>query len=175
MKLLSDDALEKAHVVANCRMNRERNLTGSNGYSEEIGINPVEFIRERVSSHRRAAWLDLRCGTGKSLIQAAKVIQDDGLAEKIEIVGVDLVGMFHSPFQDKSCLHLVEASLSSWSPTGSFDLITCVHGLHYTLLHALGVHALGPGRPGWTTTQVYPARSPPDRRQPQALGIEPGH
>ena len=25
----------------------------------------------------------------------------------------------------------MEASLSSWRPTGSFDLITCVHGLHY--------------------------------------------
>ena len=69
--------------------------------------------------------------------------------------------MFLAPHHDLPCLHLVEASLSFWSPTGSFDLITCVHGLHYTLLHALGVHALGPGRPGWTTTQVYPARSPP--------------
>ncbi len=26
---------------------------------------------------------------------------------------------------------LVEASLSTWQPTGTFDLITCVHGLHY--------------------------------------------
>ena len=131
MKLLSDDALENSHVVANCRMNRERNLTGSNGYSKEIGFNPVEFLRERVSPDRKAAWLDLCCGTGKALIQAAEVIQDDGLAEKIEIVGVDLVGMFLAPHHDLPCLHLVEASLTSWSPTGSFDLITCVHGLHY--------------------------------------------
>ena len=129
--LLSDDALENSHVVANCRMNRERNLTGSNGYSKEIGFNPVEFLRERVSPDRRTAWLDLCCGTGKALIQAAQVIQDDGLAEKIEIVGVDLVGMFLAPHHDQPCLHLVEASLSSWNPTGSFDLITCVHGLHY--------------------------------------------
>ena len=131
MKLLSDDALEKSHVVANCRMNRERNLTGSNGYSKEIGFNPVEFLRDRFSPVRKAAWLDLCCGTGKALIQAAKVIQVDGLAEQIEIVGVDLAGMFHAADHNLPCLHLVEASLSSCSPTGSFDLITCVHGLHY--------------------------------------------
>ena len=29
------------------------------------------------------------------------------------------------------CLRLVEASLSAWRPDRSFDLITCVHGLHY--------------------------------------------
>lgn len=28
-------------------------------------------------------------------------------------------------------LRLVEASLSSWRPERRFDLITCVHGLHY--------------------------------------------
>ena len=131
MKLLSDDALENSHVVANCRMNRERNLTGYNGYSKEIGFNPVEFIRERALQVPKTAWLDLCCGTGKALIQAAQVIQDEGMAEQIEIVGVDLVGVFLAPDHDLACLHLVEASLSSWIPTGSFDLITCVHGLHY--------------------------------------------
>jgi len=130
-KLLSDASLEQSHVVANCRMNRERNLTGSNGYSKEIGFNPVEFVRERVQPARKAAWLDLCCGTGKALIQAAQIIEAESLDEKIEIVGVDLVGMFHAPDQDQSCLRLLEASLTSWSPTGSFDLITCVHGLHY--------------------------------------------
>jgi SAM-dependent methyltransferase len=131
MNLLTDDTLERSHVVANCRMNRERNLIGSNGYSKEIGFNPLEFVRERVTEGRKAAWLDLCCGTGNALIEAARIIQDDGLAEKIEILGVDLVGMFHAPHQDQSHLRLVEASLSSWWPTGSFDLITCVHGLHY--------------------------------------------
>ncbi len=131
MTFMHDDELERSAVVANSRMNRERNLTGSNGYAREIGFNPVEFIRERVSPEHKAAWLDLCCGTGKALIEAALVIQDDGLAEQIEIVGVDLVGLFHAPYHDLSCLHLLEASQSSWSPTRSFDLITCVHGLHY--------------------------------------------
>jgi SAM-dependent methyltransferase len=82
MDLISDDELERSAVVANCRMNRERNLTGSNGYD-------------------------------------------------VEIVGVDLVGMFLRPDPAPSCLRLVEASLSRWLPDRPFDLITCVHGLHY--------------------------------------------
>ena len=46
-------------------------------------------------------------------------------------MGVDLVGMFHRPEPGLSCLRLVEASLRTWRPDRSFDLITCVHGLHY--------------------------------------------
>ncbi len=65
--------------------------------------------------------------TGKALTQAASIIERDGLP--IEIMGVDLVGMFAD---NRSCqLTLIEASLSSWSPEGAFDLITCIHGLHY--------------------------------------------
>jgi hypothetical protein len=40
---LSDDILERSAVVANCRMNRERNLLGSNGYEKELGFNPLDF------------------------------------------------------------------------------------------------------------------------------------
>lgn len=49
----------------------------------------------------------------------------------MEIIGVDLVGMFHRPAPGLTCLRLVEASLSAWRPDHRFDLITCVHGLHY--------------------------------------------
>jgi SAM-dependent methyltransferase len=129
MRLLRDDELERSAVVANCRMNRERDLTGSNGYSREIGFNPLDFLRERITPGRHVAWLDLCCGTGKALIEAARIIGAEG--RKIEIVGVDLVGMFHRPDPDPPCLRLVAASLSTWRPDGSFDLITCVHGLHY--------------------------------------------
>ena len=48
MDLLTDDELERSAVVANCRMNRERDLTGSNGYDREIGFDPLDFLRERV-------------------------------------------------------------------------------------------------------------------------------
>ena len=53
MNLLGDDILERSAVVANCRMNRERNLVGSNGYDKELGLNPLDFLRERVASGRR--------------------------------------------------------------------------------------------------------------------------
>lgn len=129
MKLLSDDELERSAIVANCRMNRERDLTGSNGYSREIGFDPLDFLWARVALDRRVAWLDLCCGTGKALIQAARTSQADGMP--IEIVGVDLVGQFDRLDPELAHLRLVEASLAKWHAGRHFDLITCVHGLHY--------------------------------------------
>jgi SAM-dependent methyltransferase len=129
MPLLSDDDLERSAVVANCRMNRERDLLGSNGYSRELGFNPLDFLKEQTATGHPAVWLDLCCGTGKALIQAARIIGAEG--SNIEIIGVDLVGMFHRPDPALTCLHLVKASLSTWRPDRPFDLITCVHGLHY--------------------------------------------
>ena len=129
MELMGDNELERSAVVANSRMNRERNLTGSNGYSKEIGFNPLDFLKERLVPGRSVAWLDLCCGTGKALIEATTIIGTGCMA--IEIVGVDLVGMFRRPNSDTKCLRLVEASLTTWRPDRQFDLITCVHGLHY--------------------------------------------
>ena len=127
MKLLSDEQLEASAVVANCRMNRERNLRGSNGYDRDLRFDPLEFLRTIDAKHGNATWLDLCCGTGKALIEAASEIQQDELS--VSIIGVDLVGMFDP--HDSQHLQLVEASLSQWQPTCKFDLITCVHGLHY--------------------------------------------
>ena len=110
-------------------MNRERDLAGSNGYDRELGFNPLDFLRGRAADGRETAWLDLCCGTGQALIQAAGLVHAERL--DVEIVGVDLVGMFHRPAPGLTCLRLVEASLSAWRPERRFDLITCVHGLHY--------------------------------------------
>jgi SAM-dependent methyltransferase len=129
MPLLGDAELERSSIVANCRMNRERDLAGSNGYDRELGLNPLDFLRGRTADGRETAWLDLCCGTGKALIQAAGVVHAEGLA--VEIVGVDLVGMFDRPDPGLIGPRLVEASLSTWRPDRHFDLITCVHGLHY--------------------------------------------
>jgi hypothetical protein len=38
-RILDDDSLESSPVVANCAMNRERSLTGSNGYQRELGLD----------------------------------------------------------------------------------------------------------------------------------------
>jgi SAM-dependent methyltransferase len=131
MRLIGDDELERSAVVANCRMNRERNLVGSNGYEQEIGLNPLDFLKQRIATGRLASWLDLCCGTGKALIQAAHRTHADGLVSSVQIVGVDLVGMFDPIDSSLAGLRLHEASLSMWRPDRSFDLITSVHGLHY--------------------------------------------
>src|SRR5689334_4762791 len=39
--LLDDAALELSAVVANCAMNRERQLAGVNSYTRELGFNPL--------------------------------------------------------------------------------------------------------------------------------------
>ena len=130
MSLLTDDELERLAIVANCRMNRERNLLGSNGYDRELGFDPVSYLRARASLGRSVTWLDLCCGSGKALIQAAQVVQADQLP--VQILGVDLVGMFRRIETSQArCLRLVEASVRHWRPDHPFDLITCIHGLHY--------------------------------------------
>jgi SAM-dependent methyltransferase len=129
VKLLDEEELERSAVVANCRMNRERNLLGSNGYDREFGFDLLLYLKGRTAADRPVAWLDLCCGTGKALIQAAEIIQGERLG--ILIVGVDLVGMFDRPDPAHTCLRLIEASLSTWRPNRFFDLITCIHGLHY--------------------------------------------
>ena len=131
MKFLGDENLDRSAVVANCRMNRERDLLGSNGYDRELGFNPLAVLQEQVASNSSAAWLDLCCGTGKALRQAAGIVHSEGLAGWIEILGVDLVSEFGRDESAMPGFRLVEASLTSWRPDRSFDLITCVHGLHY--------------------------------------------
>jgi hypothetical protein len=131
MRLKSDGALERSGVVANCRMNRERDLVGTNGYDKEIQFNPLDLLKRMSGNAGRAAWLDLCCGSGKALIQAAEQIHTEGIGARVEILGVDLVAMFHQLDPGLNCLRLVDASLHSWHPARAYDLITCVHGLHY--------------------------------------------
>ncbi len=133
MGLLDDAELERSAVVANCRMNRERGLTGSNGYGRELGFDPLDLARERLAAGRPFRWLDLCCGTARALIEAAAGAAAEGWADRLAIVGVDLVGAFRPVPAPLPCLDLVEASLSTWAPDSGrrFDLITCVHGLHY--------------------------------------------
>ncbi len=52
------------------------------------------------------------------------------MTEQVEIVGLDLVDHFVTgPFPPS--LRLVTASVVEWIPDGRFDMVTCVHGLHY--------------------------------------------
>ena len=131
MDLLDDKALERSSIVANCLMNRERSLEGSNGYAKELRFHPLDFLRERTAAKGSASWLDLCCGTGKALLEAAAAIRSEPVADRIEIVGVDLVRSWSATAAEQRGLRLIEASLADWDTAWAFDLITCVHGLHY--------------------------------------------
>jgi SAM-dependent methyltransferase len=129
--LLDDDALERSEVVANSVMNRQRNLLGGNSYQKELGIDPLAFLRGRLAERQRVSWLDLCCGAGRALVHGAELYQLEGLSQRIALIGVDLIPMFDPIPDGLDCIHFEEASLAAWETTHRFDLITCVHGLHY--------------------------------------------
>jgi SAM-dependent methyltransferase len=102
-------------VVANNAMNRGRGLDGVNSYTRELGFHPLDRLPPG------GAWLDLCCGSGRALIEAAQ--RDPALS----ITGVDLV----DHFDPGAGPEFIIASVNTWNPGRRFDLITCVHGLHY--------------------------------------------
>ncbi len=69
-------------------------------------------------------------GTRERLIDGTRQALVDGF-QHFAILGIDLVGHFSTHEPGLSCLRLVEGSVSTWNPDRPFDLITCVHGLHY--------------------------------------------
>lgn len=130
-QLLDNQQLEKSCVVANNRMNRERNAVGSNGYEVDLGFDPIQFLFARHDANGSVAWLDLCCGRGRALIEAGQAMQATDRDKGIRIIGVDLVNMFDVMPEDLEFVELQVASLSTWNTETQFDLITCVHGLHY--------------------------------------------
>jgi SAM-dependent methyltransferase len=134
-RLLNDDALYAFTVVANNAMNRERQLDGVNSYTRELGFNPPDWLTARNGSQDQETvsigWLDLCCGTGRALQQAADHLAAAGLSDRATLVGVDLVDIFDPIPRSGPVPHLVCASVTDWQPPRRFDLITCVHGLHY--------------------------------------------
>jgi SAM-dependent methyltransferase len=127
MSLLDPDSLARSPVVANSCMNRERGLQGSNGYERELRFAILDFLRSRTND---VAWADWCCGSGKALIVAAQLLRKAGLAHRVQIEGIDLAGRFDAN-PSPEILGLREVSIEDWNPQRTFDLITCVHGLHY--------------------------------------------
>ena len=125
-------------MVANCAMNRERQLAGVNSYARELGFSPRDVITAAAVAAAgsgpeagTAAWLDLCCGTGRALIQAARQLHQAGLAGRTVLTGVDLVDAFDPVPETVANLELACAPVATWTAGRQFDLITCVHGLHY--------------------------------------------
>ena len=122
VRLLGDEELAASSVVANNAMNRGRGIAS---YSRELGFDVPGFLAERVAAAGAARWLDLCCGSGRALVEAA------GLLPGVEIVGVDLVDFFaeEAPPGVRWVVSGVEGVAGLG--LGEFDLVTCVHGLHY--------------------------------------------
>lgn len=116
--LLDDSQLEATTVVVNSQMNRQRGLTGVNSYSKDLGFPLEQYLRERPD----LSWLDLCCGEGRALSQAA------GEFPALRLRGLDLVAAF-APAAEQ--VKFSVGSLLHYRPSERFDLITCVHGLHY--------------------------------------------
>jgi len=128
--LLNDSWLERSSTVANSRMNRERGCRGGNSYVKELSFDPIEFLEARLRSREAIAWLDICCGAGTALIEAAGHLGSLGFGSRTSIVGIDLVNVF-AGHGDLAGLELVECSAMHWRPDREYDLITSVHGLHY--------------------------------------------
>jgi len=112
-------------------MNRERNSSGINSYEKEFKFKPEEFLASKISEFGRASWLDLCCGHGKALIQTAKHFDKLEQQNLIKLKGIDLVDTFLAVDKHITCIEFESESLINWIPNQTYDLITCVHGLHY--------------------------------------------
>lgn len=77
--LLDHNALEKSVVVANSRMNRERGAVGVNSYEQDVRLNPVAYLLNRLNVCGSTSWLDLCCGRGRALLETAQDIGSEVL------------------------------------------------------------------------------------------------
>lgn len=131
MQLLPEDKLIWSPIVANSRMNRERNSSGMNSYEKEFKFRPEVFLESAIEKWGHSSWLDLCCGQGNALLQTAKYFYDTGLQDKIRLKGIDLLDSFQVVDKKIACLDFETKSVVDWQPDQKYDLITCVHGLHY--------------------------------------------
>lgn len=131
MNLLQEKELIWTSVVANSMMNRERNLTGINSYEKDLYFDILAFIKYTLNTGHHFHWIDLCCGKGKALLQAFDIFSKTDFADKIFLEGIDLVDMFENDLRENQPIKLYVKSLLDWIPTQKYDLITCVHGLHY--------------------------------------------
>lgn len=128
MQLLQEKELIWSPVVANCNMNRKRNLSGVNSYEKDIGLDIIGFLKKRINENEKVNWMDLCCGEGKAVVQAGQLFRELKMESGIEIEGLDLTDHF---IENNSDVKLITNSTDNWMPYKKYDLITCVHGLHY--------------------------------------------
>lgn len=130
MKLLGEHELVWSAVVANNNMNRKRKASGVNSYEKELDFRPELWLETFIQQHGNVRWLDLCCGEGNALTEAAQYLAEKGLQAKAELMGIDLVHHFADVPQALHCIQFKTGSVAG-GITGTYDLITCIHGLHY--------------------------------------------
>lgn len=128
MNLLTEQELIWSPIVANNRMNRKRVASGVNSYEKELYFNPAVYLDEVLAKQGQVKWLDLCCGEGNALLQYAKGLPTQA---GVTLTGIDLVDQFQQIPGDVHCLQFEVRSLVDWVPADKYDLITCVHGIHY--------------------------------------------
>lgn len=131
MKLLTEKELIWSDVVANNRMNRKRKASGINSYEKELNFKPESYLDTCREKKGHAKWLDLCCGEGNALLQYANELANKDHQERATLKGIDLVDEFQQIPTHITCLQFKVQSLTDWVPDDRYDLITCVHGLHY--------------------------------------------
>lgn len=131
MKLLTENELIWSPIVANNRMNRKRNASGINSYEKELNFKPEVYLDLRLEQKGHVKWLDLCCGEGNALIQYAHKAAGKAYQEHVTLLGIDLTDQFQPISPIVNCLRFEVGSLVNWSNNDQYDLITCIHGLHY--------------------------------------------
>lgn len=131
MRLLPEDKLIWSPIVVNSRMNRERKASGVNSYEQEFNFKPEEYLEKKIKENGRAVWLDLCCGQGNALMQTAQYFDRKEFQDRIRLEGIDLIDTFPKNYNKYKFLEFKVQSLIEWVPTQKYDLVTCVHGLHY--------------------------------------------
>jgi SAM-dependent methyltransferase len=131
MQLLKESELIWSDVVANNNMNRKRKASGINSYEKDLKFKPEAFLNACLEQQGHVKWLDLCCGEGNALLQYANELASKQMQEHAKLLGIDLVNQFQSIPTSISCLQLETGSLVDWKANDQYDLITCVHGLHY--------------------------------------------
>lgn len=129
--LLSENQLIWSPIVANNRMNRERQASGINSYALEIGFSPETWLKQRLTKQSQVSWLDVCCGQGNALLQVAQSLEKGQFQKHAYFHGIDLVSFFTPLPPNLTCIHFEINSIISWQPVRQYDFITCIHGLHY--------------------------------------------
>jgi len=130
--LKQENELIESSIVVNSRMNRSRTSVGVNSYQRELKFNLEEFLLEKLNKYGKCSWLDICCGEGNAMMDFSKKLKKQGYHDHLHFVGLDLIDVeVIDELKDCAFLNIISNSMVEYELRNHFDLITCVHGLHY--------------------------------------------